>query len=73
MHSIWRGNWDLTILIWILSPGFRERMLLDMEDTLRQVEEMHPDSLTVHTLAIKGRRDTDRREENRIFILRFPR
>ena len=25
----------------------------DMEDTLRQVEEMHPDSLTVHALAIK--------------------
>ena len=24
-----------------------------MEDTLRQVEEMHPDSLTVHALAIK--------------------
>ena len=25
----------------------------DMEDTLRQVEEMHPDSLTIHALAIK--------------------
>ncbi len=25
----------------------------DMEDTLRQVEELHPDSLTVHALAIK--------------------
>ena len=43
----------MTILIWILIAGLPGEDASDMEDTLRQVEEMHPDSLTVHALAIK--------------------
>ena len=36
-----------------LIAGLPGETIKDMEDTLRQVEALHPDSLTVHALAIK--------------------
>ena len=36
-----------------LIAGLLGETLADMEDTLRKIGEMHPDSLTVHSLAIK--------------------
>ena len=36
-----------------LIAGLPGETIDDMEDTLRQVEALHPDSLTVHALAIK--------------------
>ena len=36
-----------------LIAGLPDENLADMEDTLRQIEQLHPDSLTIHSLAIK--------------------
>ena len=36
-----------------LIAGLPGEMIGDMQDTLRQIEALHPDSLTVHALAIK--------------------
>lgn len=36
-----------------LIAGLPRETVLDMQDTLRQIEELKPDSLTVHSLAIK--------------------
>lgn len=36
-----------------LIAGLPEETLLDMEDTLNQISELNPDSLTIHALAIK--------------------
>ncbi len=48
-----------------LIAGLPEEELSDMEDTLRQVEALNPDSLTVHSLAIKRAAKMGQDRQNR--------
>ena len=54
-----------------LIAGLPGETIGDMEDTLRQVEALHPDSLTVHALAIKRRHGSDRRGARRTSMRRY--